>query len=56
MPGKADGSFSAAINFPAQLYAQSLTAADLNGDGKADLALVGTAPSNSLLVLLNTSF
>lgn len=46
---KGDGTFAAKVDYRTSPFPTSLTAADFNGDGKADLAVVG----NNVSVLLN---
>jgi hypothetical protein len=54
VPGAATPSFSAIHAFPTGIRPISVSAGDLNGDGKLDLALVNLI-SNSVSVLLNTT-
>ena len=53
-PGAAAPSFSLIHDFPTGIRPISVSEADLNGDGKLDLALVNLI-SNSVSVLLNTT-
>lgn len=59
-PGASMAAFSAPITIGITPLSQSISATDLNGDGKPDLLLSGASPnnvddSNSVLVLLNTT-
>ncbi len=53
-PGASSPSFATQQTFATGAYSQSVTAADMNGDGKADL-IVANASSNTVSVLLNTT-
>ena len=48
-------SFAAKVDYPTGLAPDSVTAADLDGDGKPDLAVAngGAPPANTVSVLLN---
>jgi ankyrin repeat protein len=48
-----DGNFAAAVNYTVSYGPTSIAAADLNGDGKPDLAITNHA-TNNVRVLLNT--
>src|SRR5206468_10900015 len=52
--GNANGTFRAAVNYPAATNAISLVVADFNGDGKLDLAVgsLGASNTNQVSVLL----
>jgi len=50
--GNGDGTFAAKVNYPTASAPRGLVAADLNGDGKIDLA-VASAGSDTVSVLLN---
>jgi hypothetical protein len=45
--GNGDGTFQNEVDYPAQLGAQAITAADVNGDGKLDLVVANEALANS---------
>ncbi len=49
---KGNGTFAAAVNYPAGTYPSSIAAGDMDSDGKPDL-LVANFASNSVTVLLN---
>ncbi len=49
--GKGDGTFAPAVNYPTGIVAASITVADLNGDGRLDLA-VANENSDTVSVLL----
>jgi FG-GAP-like repeat/FG-GAP repeat len=49
--GKGDGTFAPAVNYPTGIVAASIAIADLNGDGRLDLA-VANENSDSISVLL----
>jgi hypothetical protein len=49
--GKGDGTFAPAVNYPTGIVAASIAIADLNGDGRLDLA-VANENSDSVSVLL----
>lgn len=56
LPGKGDGTFGAARLFPTAMNPNSVTVADINGDGKLDLVTANTAEDfdfyvNSLSIL-----
>ncbi len=53
-PGSATPTFSSKFDFPVSLNPVSVAAADLNGDGKLDLA-VANRGSNSVSVLINNT-
>jgi hypothetical protein len=55
LPNRGDGTFGAPVSLPSgSLFVDGLAAADLNGDGKADLiANVSDGINNELLVLLS---
>lgn len=53
-PGAATASFAAPQSFATGKQPYGVTAADINGDGRADL-IVGNSQSNSISVLLNTT-
>ncbi len=48
------GTFAAKIDFPAGPWPESVLAADLNGDGKPDLAIADYASPFTVSVLLDT--
>src|SRR5262249_10332655 len=52
LPGKGDGTFGVAQNYPVGFGPQALAVGDFNGDGSADLA-VANAASGSVSILLN---
>ncbi len=54
VPGATTPSFAAQTAFATGSYPESVTAADLNGDGKPDL-IVANGDSNTVSVLLNTT-
>ena len=56
-PGAATASFAAQQTFATGTYPHSVTAADLNGDGKPDLIVTNAlySSSNTVSVLLNTT-
>ena len=49
--GTGIGSFGAATNFATNIYPHSVTSADFNGDGKADLVVVSGYTTNELRTL-----
>ena len=49
--GKGDGTFAPAVNYPTGIVAAAITVADLNGDGRLDLA-VSNENSDNISVLL----
>ena len=49
--GKGDGTFAPAVNYPTGIVAASIAIADLNGDGRLDLA-VANENSDSITILL----
>src|SRR6202049_1454321 len=51
--GKGDGTFQPPMNFPTATGPESVAVADLNGDGKPDLAVVGGASSVVSVLLGN---
>ena len=53
-PGATTPSFAAQHTFATGSFPQSVTSADVNGDGKPDL-IVGNSNSNTVSVLLNTT-
>ena len=54
-PGATTPSFATQPTFPTGTTPQSVTAADVNGDGKPDLIVVNNG-DNTVSVLLNTQF
>jgi uncharacterized protein (TIGR03437 family) len=54
--GKGDGTFQAAVTYPAYQYPTFLTAADVNGDGKLDLIVAskGANGTDEIVVLAGT--
>ncbi|WP_394828098.1 FG-GAP repeat domain-containing protein [Pendulispora albinea] len=50
MLNRGDGSFSAKVDYPVTLSAYDMVAADLTGDGKADIATVSSTGKVSVLV------
>ena len=54
LAGQADGSLGAPVNFPVQIGPVSMVVADMNHDGKKDIAVVNSG-SNSVTVLVNAS-
>jgi len=52
-PGAATPSFTTQINFPAGSMPGSITSKDLNGDGKPEIVVTTSQPSDSIGVLLN---
>jgi hypothetical protein len=54
--GKGDGTFQTALTFTSGAYnAVSVAVADMNGDGKPDLAVANESASSTVSVLINTS-
>jgi hypothetical protein len=50
--GNGDGTFQAAVNYPAGSYPNSVAVADFNGDGILDLAVASYTSSGTVSVLL----